>query len=95
MFESVKRVTGSTDADWTGIRESAEQRWCEDRAALQEGNWKFFTKMLYSRMFFPSGDSDYKGNLHNDLLGLPIEDLDEATAVGVRMGESGQVPFSH
>ncbi|KAI1478648.1 hypothetical protein F4774DRAFT_419247 [Daldinia eschscholtzii] len=77
MFESVKRVTGSVDADWT------------------EGNWKLFTKMLYSRMFFPSGDGEYKGDLHNDLLGLPIEDPDEATAVGVRMGESGQVPFSH
>ncbi|KAI2780051.1 hypothetical protein F4815DRAFT_499877 [Daldinia loculata] len=95
MFESVKRVTRTADTDWSVTRESAEERWGQGRAALQEGNWKLFTKMLYSRMFFPNGDGDYKGELHNDLLGLPVEDLDEATAVGVRMGESGEVPFSH
>ncbi|KAI8960303.1 hypothetical protein F5Y11DRAFT_367518 [Daldinia sp. FL1419] len=95
MFESVKRVTGTADADWAITHESAEERWDHGRAALQEGNWKLFTKMLYSRMFFPNGDGDYRGDLHNELLGLPVEDLDQATAVGIQMGESGKVPFSH
>lgn len=101
MFESVKRVTGTTDADWTITHESAEQRWKDGRAALQQGNMKAFTKMLYSRMFFPNGDGDGDGDyqssrgLHNDLLRLPVEDLDEFTAVGVRMGESGEISQSH
>ena len=97
MFESVKRVTGTTDADWTITHESAEQRWKDGQAALQQGNMKAFTKMLYSRMFFPNGDGDYQSSrgLHNDLLGLTVEDLDEFTAIGVRMGENGEVSQSH
>ncbi len=97
MFESVKRVTGTTDADWTFTHESAEQRWKDGQAALQQGNMKAFTKMLYSRMFFPNGDGDYQSSrgLHNKLLDLPVEDLDEFTAIGVRMGENGEVSQSH
>ncbi|KAL7623780.1 hypothetical protein AAE478_005333 [Parahypoxylon ruwenzoriense] len=97
MFESAKRVTGTTDADWTITYDDAKKRWEEGQEALQRGDWKLFTKMLYSRMFFPNGDGDIQSRvkLHNDLLGLPVEDLDKATAVGVQMGESGEVPFSH
>ncbi|MCJ1401153.1 hypothetical protein MMC11_004365 [Xylographa trunciseda] len=97
MFKSVKRVTGASDADWTITHESAEQRWKDGRAALQQGNMQAFPKMLYSRMFFPNGDGDYQSSrgLHNDLLGLPVEDLDEFTALGVRMGENGEVAQSH
>lgn len=94
MFESVKRVTRTTDADWTITHESAEQRWKDGQAALRQGNMEAFPKMLYSRMFFPNGDGDYQSSrgLHNDLLGLPVDDLDEFTAIGVRMGENGEVP---
>jgi hypothetical protein len=53
MFESVKRVTDTTDADWIITHESAEQRWKDRRAALQHR--AVFTKMLYSRMFFGNG----------------------------------------
>ncbi|KAI0377877.1 hypothetical protein F5Y04DRAFT_263454 [Hypomontagnella monticulosa] len=97
MFESVKRVTGTTDADWTITRDSSEQRWKDGVAGLQQGDWKLYTQMLYSQTFFPNGGGDYesKMGLHNDILGLPVEDLDEATAVGIRMGKNGEVPFSH
>lgn len=97
MFESVKRVTNTTDADWTITHQSAEQRWKDAQATLQQGNMKAYVKMIYSRMFFPNGDGDYQSSrgLHNDLLGLPVEDLDEFTAIGVRMGENGEVPQSH
>ncbi|KAF2873124.1 putative oxidoreductase CipA-like protein [Massariosphaeria phaeospora] len=93
MFESVKRVTGTTDADWTMTHESAEQRFKDGQAAMQKGDMQGFPKLLYSRMFFPNGDGDYqsKRGLHNDLLGLPQEDLDEYTAIAVRMGETEEV----
>ncbi|KAL8703224.1 MAG: hypothetical protein Q9201_003582 [Fulgogasparrea decipioides] len=69
----------------------------ESQAALQQGDMKAFPKMLYSRMFFPTGDGDYQSSLglHNDLLGLPAEDLDEFTAIGVRIGENGELSQSH
>lgn len=92
MFESVKRVTGTTDADWTITYESSEERWKEGHAAVSQGNFGAFAKQLYSRMFFPNGDGDFesKRELHNGLLGLPVEDLDEYTAIGVRMGENNE-----
>lgn len=97
MFESVKHVTRTTDTDWTITHESAEQRWKDSKAALQQGNMNAFTKMLYSRIFFPNDDGDYQSTrgLHNDLLGLTVEDLHEFTAIGVRMGENGEVAQSH
>ena len=94
MFDSVKRVTKTTDADWSFSYESSEQRFKDATAELHKGNFGRFTKMLYSRMFFPTGDGDFKP-VHNDVLGLPKEDLDEWTAVVVRMGENGEVATSH
>ena len=37
MFESVKRVTKTTDADWTITHESSEQRWTDATALLVVG----------------------------------------------------------
>ncbi|KAF2204076.1 NAD(P)-binding protein [Delitschia confertaspora ATCC 74209] len=97
MFESVKRVTGTTDADWTITHENSEQRWKDGQADLRKGNWNSFTKQLYSRMFFNNGDGDYESRrgLDNDALGLPQEDLDAATARGIKMAENDEVPFAH
>lgn len=97
MFESVKRVTKTTDADWTITQESVAQRFKEGQEGMKVHNWNVFTKMLYSRMFFANGDGDYESRrgLDNKLLGLPVEDLDEATAEGIRMAENNEVPFSH
>jgi hypothetical protein len=97
MFESVKHVTKTTDADWTITHESAEQRWKDGYDAVQKGNLAAFTKTLYSRMFLPTGDGDYQSTrgLHNEILGLPTESLDEYTAIGVHMAESGEVALLH
>ncbi|KAJ9149877.1 NmrA-like domain [Pleurostoma richardsiae] len=97
MFESVKSVTGTSDADWIITHESAKQRWQDGQAALQLGDMENFPKMLYSRMFFPNGDGDYQSrrDLHNDLLGLPAEHLNEFTAVGIRMGENDELMPVH
>ncbi|KAJ5159877.1 NAD(P)-binding protein [Penicillium canariense] len=97
MFESVKRVTGTSNADWTISRESAEQRWKDGHDAVKQGNFGAFPKMAYSRMFFPTRDGDYQSRreLHNCLLNLPVEDLDESTAIAIRMGENDEVVQSH
>jgi hypothetical protein len=53
-----------------------------------------FAKMLYARAFYP-GDGDYesKKGLHNDALGLPKEDFDEATKMAVDLVAKGG-PFA-
>lgn len=97
MFESVKRVTGTVDADWTISHESAKQRWEDGMAEVKKGNFGAFTKMLYARMFFDNGDGDFESRrgTDNELLGLPVEDLDEMTRIAVRMGEKGEVATHH
>lgn len=97
MFESVKRVTNTTDADWTVTREPAGHRWEDGLAQVKQGNFGAFTKMLYSRTFFKDGGGDYesKTELANAVLGLPVEDLDEATREGIRMAKAGEVPWGH
>ncbi len=94
MFESVKRVTATKGENWSITHGSAEKRYQDGYDAVKNGNFAEFTKMLYARMWFPDGSGDYKV-LDNEVLGLPKEDLDEYTAIAVKMGESGEGGHSH
>jgi hypothetical protein len=91
MYESVKRVTGTTDADWKVSYEGSETRYKDGIEAMKKGDMRGFGKMLYARVFF--GDGDYTPKLNNKLLGLPEENLDERTKVAVRMAENNEVPY--
>ncbi|KAF3761974.1 putative oxidoreductase CipA [Cryphonectria parasitica EP155] len=86
MFESVKRVTGTTDADWKITTEKSQERYANGIAAMQKGDMAGFARMMYTRIFFPEGNSTYEKTkgLQNDVLGLPKEDIDEATKEAVR-----------
>lgn len=91
MFESAKRVTGTTDADWTITHENSGERYKNAVQDLQKGDMKGFVRLLYTRMFFPNGDGDYESSkgLQNDILGLPKEDLDEATKEAIHLALGG------
>ena len=54
-----------------------------------------FPTASYARIFYPNGDGDFesKWGTSNKLLGLPKEDLDEATKRIVEMVDSGWSPF--
>jgi len=94
MFESVLRVTGDKESDWTIKHEDVKERYEAGLAQMKGGDRNGFAKMLYARVFYP-GDGDYesKKGLHNDVLGLPKEDLDEATKKGLELAEQGG-PFA-
>lgn len=49
----------------------------------------------YARLFYPDGSRDLRIKSENKKLGLPKEDLDEATARAVRLFENGHAydPF--
>lgn len=93
MFDSVKRVTKTTDSDWKVSDDNTEQRFKTGQEKVKSGDFSGWMKMGYSRMFFDNGDGDYERTreLHNDVLNLPKENLDEATAIGICMGENGEV----
>ena len=85
IFDSVKRVTGTSDADWTVTHEATKKRYEDGLAQVKGGNMAGLSKMLYARGFHPDNPSNLSAKAQNELLGLPIEDLDESTRVGVDM----------
>ena len=90
MFDSVKRVTGTTDADWKISSVPAKQRFAEAQKKMSEGDRSAFAYLLYSRMFFPGEDAclyEARYELDNEKLGLPKEDIDEFTKKAVKMSE--------
>lgn len=85
IFESVKRITGTSDADWTITHEATKKRYADGLALVKSGNMAGFSKLLYARAFYPEDPGDCSAKAQNGLLGLPEESLDEATQAGVDM----------
>lgn len=85
IFESVKRVTGTTDSDWTVNHEPTKKRYEDGLAQVKGGNMAGFSKLLYARTFYPDDSNDLSAKAQNELLGLPDESLDEFTKVGIDM----------
>lgn len=85
IFDSVKRVTGTTDADWTISYENTKKRYEDGLAQVKVGNMAGFGKLLYARTFYPDASSDLSERVYNELLGLPEENLDESTKVGIEL----------
>ncbi|KAJ6446251.1 hypothetical protein O9K51_01022 [Purpureocillium lavendulum] len=90
MFESVKRVTGTVDAEWTITHETTKKRYEDGLAQVKAGNMAGFGKMLYARAFFPNDANDISRKAQNELLGLPDESLDEFTKAGIAMAKDLQ-----
>lgn len=90
MFDSVLRVTGDSEKDWTIKHEDVKERYKNGVEKMQKGNMFGFAEALYARIFYPDGCGDYesKEKLHNKILGLPKEDLDEYTKIGIGMAKS-------
>lgn len=88
MFESLKRVTKTNDDDWTFKTEEAYIRQTQGVAEVKAGNMRSFTKALYSRVLSPSDPGNFSFKVHNQLLGLPKEDIDDGTAIAVEMAKS-------
>lgn len=85
MLDSVLRVTGAKQDDWKITHEPVKDRYKAGVAQLRGGDRMGFGKLLYARMFYPDQCGNYEDTrgLHNDLLGLPKEDLDEFTKIAV------------
>jgi len=63
---------------------------------LKNGIQTGYAKAMYARVFYPNGDGDFESSrgLANEVLGLPKEELDEATKGAVEMVESGWSPYA-
>ncbi|KAH7006947.1 hypothetical protein EDB80DRAFT_893419 [Ilyonectria destructans] len=97
MLDSLHRVMGTSDSDWDITYESVEKRMQDGTEELKKGIRTGFAKILYGRAFnVTKKNSDYAatGPMANGILGLPKEDLDEATKRAVDMVQSGWTPFA-
>ncbi|KAH6623690.1 hypothetical protein F5144DRAFT_595814 [Chaetomium tenue] len=96
MLDSLHRVLGTTDADWEISYEPVAKRVKEGAAELKKGNRRGFAKTLYGGVFDAANDSsDFAGTSKTatEILGLPKEDLDEATKRTVDMVMNEWKPF--
>ncbi|KAF7319046.1 NAD(P)-bd-dom domain-containing protein [Mycena chlorophos] len=95
MFESAKRVTGTTDGDWMIEYVASEMRFTAAVQAMERGEKGAFLRQMYTRVFFPTGEGDHSrhGPLANSALGLPVENIDEATKEGLRLFNLGALGF--
>ncbi|KAH1601526.1 hypothetical protein KXX44_004092 [Aspergillus fumigatus] len=59
MFESVKRVTGTSDADWTITHEDTKKRYEDGLALVKRGNMAGFSNLLYARAFYPDDRGEF------------------------------------
>jgi hypothetical protein len=91
MLESLHRVLGTTDADWTIEYQPVQERYDQGLKEMKEGKMVGFAKSLYAGAFFPQGRGDFETGfgLDNDKLKLQKEELDAATKKAVEMVEAG------
>ncbi|EAA31809.1 NAD(P)-binding protein [Neurospora crassa] len=91
MLDSVHRVMGTTDEDWTITKESSVERRERGLKLMATGprHHDGFVLALYASIFLPDEVSWFgkttfdEEEVDNQLLGLPKEDLDEATKLAV------------
>ncbi|VUC24792.1 unnamed protein product [Clonostachys rosea] len=89
MLDSIHRVLGTNDADWKIEYEPSESRYKRGLQLLQSGSHEGFGICMYTRTFYPNGDGNFQDKLSNDVLGLPVEKLDDETAAAIKLVESG------
>ena len=82
MFESVLRVTGDDEKDWTITHEDVVERYNRGHQILKEGKLVGLGIILYARLFYKDGAGDFNDKLDNDVLGLPKEDLGDTNSIG-------------
>ena len=89
MLQSVCRVTGTKESDWKKEYTPSKEQYEKGQEQLKKGDFNGFPRQLYSRMFFQNGDGllEKKYGLQNEMLGLPKEDLDEATRAAFIYGQ--------
>lgn len=82
MLESALRVTNTKQDEWTISSIPARATFESGMKQIKEGDYSGFAK-LNARYFVDDGVGDFEHNkgTMNSLLGLPQDDLDEATKV--------------
>lgn len=92
MLDSLHKVLGTRDADWQIEKVNAEERYNQGKALLggPQGH-AGFSRCLYTRTFDDNGDGDFRHKVVNEALGLPQEDMEEASQRAVDLAKVSRV----
>ncbi|KAK7415721.1 hypothetical protein QQX98_005634 [Neonectria punicea] len=94
IFNALLEATGTADDDWRIGYEATKDRMAEGKATAVTGDFTGIVKMYYSFLLSPEGQKlNYNDKLHNELLGLPKENLVEVVKGCVTRAENGYNPF--
>lgn len=74
MFEALVRASGTSQSDWAIEYSTAEDLLREGRQRVEAGEFMGDIDIIYALTY---QHGDYSDKLDNELLGLPVEDLDE------------------
>lgn len=89
MLEATQKATGTTEKDWKISSQPAKQRLAESRQKMMTGDRSGFAAALYTRYFIEdAGLYERSHGLNNEELGLPKDDLGEATKRAVELANS-------
>lgn len=91
ILDSLHRVMGTSDADWEIEHEKSVDRYQRALGLMKDGYPMGWAMAMYVRTFYPGGHGNFekRHGLANEVLGLPVEDLDEQTKIGVDMKLGG------
>jgi hypothetical protein len=79
IFEAVKKVSGTNDEDWT-ITENDAGTWIQEGwETVKSGNFMGMLTVVYGYYMKGGPTSNFEAvrEISNDILGLPVEDLEE------------------
>jgi len=77
IFESVLKVTGTKEEDWKVGSENVDEKIQSGKDAVKAGNFMGAVSILYGATMKEGLGNGYGGELANEKLGLPKEELDE------------------
>jgi hypothetical protein len=87
MLDSILRVTGDKESDWTIQHEDSKERFERGRQLMYQGDYLGFAIAMYARGLSKDDPMAHESKVVNKLLGLPEEDLDTATRVAISLAQ--------
>ena len=90
LFQAIMRVSGTKESDWS-IEKKTTYDLIEDGQKMVEGGDAAGNfKVLFGGLFQRGNGGDYSEKLHNDVLGLKEEDLEEVMKESIANAKIGR-----
>lgn len=89
LFQTVLRVTGTTEADWAIERKTTHDLIADGEKMVKDGDSAGKFKILFGGLFQSGMGGEYTEKVQNGRLGLQEEDLEEVVKASAAAAKSG------